>query len=141
MRVVIDTNVWISGLLFGGNPQKIIALGKSKQIKIICSIPLLNEIIDTLNYPKLQKRLAKLEVTPENLLSTIYSYVQILPITEIEPVANLRDDDDLKILATAFLNQAVVIVSGDSDLLILKEYQGILIMTAKEFLATYFPNQ
>ncbi len=141
MRVVIDTNVWISGLLFGGNPQKIIALAKSKQIKIICSIPLLNEIIDTLNYPKLQKRLAKLKVTPENLISTISNYIQILPIKEIEPVANLRDDDDLKILATAFHNQAIVIVSGDSDLLILQEYKGILIMTAKQFLDTYFPNQ
>lgn len=74
MRVVIDTNIWISGLLFGGNPQKIIELAQSKKITIICSIPLLDEIINTLNYQKLQKRLAKLEVTPESLLSKICDY-------------------------------------------------------------------
>jgi putative PIN family toxin of toxin-antitoxin system len=137
MRVVVDTNIWISGLLFGGNPQKILELGSNKKITIICSIPILDEIIETLKYPKFQNRLSKLEITPENLLSTIYSYVQILPIKEIEPIGDLRDPDDLKILATAITNRAVVIVSGDSDLLILKEYQGILIMTATEFLNYY----
>ncbi len=140
MRVVIDTNIWISGLLFGGNPQKIIELAKSKQITLICSISLLDEIIETLNYPKFQNRLNKLEITIANLLSTIYSYVQIMPIIEIESIENLRDPDDLKIIATAFTNQAIVIVSGDNDLLILKEYKGILIMTAKEFLSRYFPE-
>jgi putative PIN family toxin of toxin-antitoxin system len=141
MRVVIDTNVWISGLLFGGNPQKIIALGKSKQITIICSLPLLNEIIETLNYSKFEKRLLKLGITAESLLSSAYSYMEICPIREIEPIANLRDTDDLKIIATAVTNKAIVIVSGDSDLLVLHQYQGILIMTAKDFLEKYFPNQ
>jgi uncharacterized protein len=140
MRVVIDTNVWISGLLFGGNPQKIIALGKEKQITICCSTPLINEIIDTLNYPKLEKRLLKLEITPSKLLETIYSYIEIVPIKEIEPVANLRDSDDLKILATAVSSKAIVIVSGDNDLLVLQKYQDISIMTTVEFLNRYFPK-
>jgi putative PIN family toxin of toxin-antitoxin system len=140
MRVVIDTNIWISGLLFGGNPQKIIELGKAKEITIICSLPLLDEISETLNYAKFRTRLAKLGVTVEDLLLSIYACAKILPTTEIESVANLRDPDDLKVLATAVNNLAVVIVSGDSDLLILKEYKGIAIMTATEFLTCYFSD-
>ncbi len=140
MKVVVDTNIWISGLLFGGNPEKILELGRLQKITIICSLPLINEITETLNYDKFKKRLAKLKITPENLLSIIYTFIQITPIREIESVANLRDSDDLKILATAISGKAIVIVSGDSDLLILKEYKGIKIMAAKEFLNYYFPD-
>lgn len=52
MKVVVETNIWISGLLFGGNPEKFLELGKLQQITIICSLPLINEITETLNYDK-----------------------------------------------------------------------------------------
>ena len=60
MNVLLDTNVWISGLLWGGNPRKIIQLAEQEQITIYLSLPLFHEIEETLNYPKLQVRLQAL---------------------------------------------------------------------------------
>jgi predicted nucleic acid-binding protein len=53
-------------------------------------------------------------------------------------VPELRDPDDTIVLATAIASQANAIITGDLDLLILGEYQGIQIMTANDFLQQYF---
>jgi len=58
----------------------------------------------------------------------------------IQAPKDLRDLDDLFILALALGTGAIAIVSGDSDLLVMREFQGILIMTAKEFLDRFFPE-
>ena len=57
MRVVIDTNVWLSALLWGGQPNFILQLVEKKQIQAISSEEILNELIDIFQKPKLQKRL------------------------------------------------------------------------------------
>jgi uncharacterized protein len=55
-------------------------------------------------------------------------------------VPDLRDPNDNMILATDLAAGADVIVTGDRDLLVLQEYEGIPIVTAKEFLERYFPE-
>jgi uncharacterized protein len=55
-------------------------------------------------------------------------------------VSDLRDPNDNMILATDLAAGADVIVTGDRDLLVLQEYEGIPIVTAKEFLERYFPE-
>lgn len=68
MKVLLDTNIWVSGLLWGGNPRTIIHLAEQKQIILYTSLPLLNELQNILTYPKLQRRLKKLEKTSDYLL-------------------------------------------------------------------------
>ncbi len=53
MRVLLDTNVWISGLLWGGMPNQVVRMARSGQITAIVSIEILTELRNTLGYPKL----------------------------------------------------------------------------------------
>jgi putative PIN family toxin of toxin-antitoxin system len=55
MRVTLDSNVWISALLFGGLPRQILHLASNGKIQICSSKVLLEELEEVLNYPKLQK--------------------------------------------------------------------------------------
>ena len=77
MKVLLDTNIWISGLLWGGNPRKIIQLAVAEQIIIYSSNLLIDELQATLAYPKLQRRLEKLEITAEELLVEVYRLIQL----------------------------------------------------------------
>ena len=141
MRVILDSNVWISALLFGGLPRQILALASNGKIQICSSEVLLEELEEVLSYQKLQKRIAQLGTTSEELLTTVRQLIQVYPIAEIEPVPGLRDQDDLIVLATAVAAQAVVIVSGDKDLLVLQNYSGVLIINVADFLSRYFPTE
>lgn len=60
MKVVLDVNVWISGLLWSGSPSKILRLAQTKTIVIYTSELLLQELNDTLNRDKLQRRIQRI---------------------------------------------------------------------------------
>ena len=137
MRVVLDTNIWVSGLLWGGNSGRILLLAESQQFNVAASQLLLEEIEAALLYPKLQPQLRKVNETLESLGRRVRQLVAIYPIRSLS-VENLRDPDDAIILATALAAKADAVVTGDRDLLILIEFSGIPILTASEFLARYF---
>jgi putative PIN family toxin of toxin-antitoxin system len=137
MKVLLDTNIWISGLLWGGNPRKIIQLGVAKQIILYSSKLLLDELRLTLAYPKLQRRLAKLAITPEELLIEVSRITQLSQPIPLSSISKLRDPKDKIVLETAVSVPVEIIVSGDEDLLILGEFQKIPIITTKQFLENY----
>lgn len=136
MRVVLDTNVWVSGWLWGGVPGQLIIMADNQQIAIYASEALLIELETTLERGKLQKKIQSLGSTVEILISRTRQLVKLCPPTSVD-VPQLRDQDDAIILATAVAANAEVIVTGDQDLLTLNEYEGILIMTVTEFLDRY----
>lgn len=140
MKVLLDTNIWVSGLLFGGTPTRILTLAIANQIQIFSSEALLEELEAVLRYAKFQPRLKQLTTTPEELLLTVRAWVTLCSEVILEPVPELRDPDDVLVLSSAVAAGAIVIVSGDNDLLSLKEFSGILIMTASQFLDCYFPD-
>lgn len=137
MKVLLDTNIWISGLLWGGNPRRIIQLAVAKQIVIYSSKLLIDELRSTLAYPKLQRRLEKLEITAEELLVEVARISQLSQPVAISNISQLRDPKDKIVLETAVSVPVEVIVSGDEDLLILGEFQKIPILTTKQFLENY----
>jgi putative PIN family toxin of toxin-antitoxin system len=141
MRVILDSNVWVSALLFRGLPRQLLILATQNQIEIFSSSMLLDELEEVLQYPKLQKRITRLETTAAELLITVNQLINLCPLIEIEPVPELRDKDDLIVLSAAISAQALVIVSGDKDLLVLEKYAGIQIVTVADFLSQYFPNE
>jgi uncharacterized protein len=140
MKVLLDTNVWISGLLWGGNPRKIIQLAQEGLITLYTSLPLFQELEETLNYPKLQLRLQKLGMTANYILSEVRRINQFCQPLPLSPVAELRDSKDKVVLETALAVPVDVIVSGDEDLLVLEEFQQIIILTASDFLMRYGVN-
>jgi len=139
MRVVIDVNVWISGLLWGGVPRRVLELVKNQQITIFVSDTLLQEMETTLRRAKLRPKMQSLGLTVDGLMSQVKNWVESCPIDSLD-VPQLRDPDDTMILATAIAANAEVIITGDLDLLILNEFEGIPILTPKNFLTLYFPS-
>lgn len=137
MKVLLDTNIWISGLLWGGNPRRIIQLGVAQQIIIYSSNLLIDELQATLAYSKLQRRLDKLEITTEELLFKVARITQLSEPVSLSSVPELRDPKDKVVLETALSVPVEVIISGDEDLLVLGEFQQIPILTTKQFLENY----
>ena len=137
MIVVLDTNVWVSAIIWGGIPDDIVLLQERGQIEIASSQKLLNELENTFNKKKIQSKLAALQLTIVSAINLVYDSISLYPIEELI-VSELRDPDDAIVLATAIAANAEVIITGDQDLLVLREYQNIQIMTAKDFLERYF---
>ena len=137
MKVLLDTNIWISGLLWGGNPRQIIQLALSEQIVIYSSKILIDELQATLAYPTLKLRLEKLAITAEELLVEVAGITQLSQPVTISELDRLRDPKDKIVLEMALGVPVEVIVSGDEDLLILGEFRQIPILTTKQFLENY----
>ncbi len=135
MRVVCDTNMLVSGILFGGNPRDLLQLCSSGKLTNFTSPELLREIEEVLLRPKFG--LNKEQVYGiVRLFRDTFSLV--IPETRICIIT--ADPDDNRILETAISARAEAIVSGDTHLLELKEWNGIMIVTPADFLKKFFPG-
>ena len=130
MRIVIDTNVLISGSIFGGKPSKIIELLFGKKISVFASPEMVDEYKRI--YGELGERYAK---RTHNELNEIINSMNILP--SHSHIEACRDPDDNKFIECAIDNRCIYIVSGDKDLLVLEQYEDIGILTVSEFLEQY----
>lgn len=137
MKVVLDTNIWVSAIIWGGIPEKITDLQQNQLITIAMSEELLRELENTFNKKKIKPKLNALNLELYSVINLVRESVIFYPITELN-VPELRDPDNNIILVTAIASNADVIVTGDQDLLMLIEYQKIPIMTPKNFLNQYF---
>jgi putative PIN family toxin of toxin-antitoxin system len=134
MDVVADTNVIISGLLWQGAPRQVLDAAREGQLRLHTSAALLAELQDVLHRPKLSRRLQVAGVAAEELVLDYAALATTTSSVPIDPVIAADPDDDA-VLACAAAAQAQAVVSGDSHLLDLREYQGIPILTAAELLA------
>jgi len=116
MRVVADTNIVVSGLLWKGNPRRVLDAARNDTIDLFTSAVLLTELEDVLNRKKFAQRLTSACVSPREL---VLGYAALAGVTQpayLEPVI-LADPDDDAVLACAIAAEAEIIVSGDSHLL------------------------
>lgn len=134
MRVVADTNIIVSGLLWRGNPRRILDAVHAGDIKLFTTAVLLAELEDVLSREKCASRLASANLTPHDLVLGYAALASVIEPAEIEPVI-LVDPDDDAVLACAIAAHSEIVVSGDSHLLDLKQYQDIRIIRAAELLA------
>jgi uncharacterized protein len=139
MRIVLHVNVWISGLLWVGVPGRIFDLAADYQITIFVSEPIREDIKEILKRKKLQAKIQSLGVSGEDLLAVVEQLSESCS-TEAVEVPELRDPDDIVILETALAANAEVIITGDLDLLVLREFNGIQILTPQAFLSQYFSD-
>lgn len=134
MRVVADTNIVVSGLLWRGNPRRVLDAARDGIIELFTSSALLEELEDVLSREKFAMRLEEANVSTHELVLGYTALASVIEAQEIEPVI-LADPDDDAVLACAVAAQCEVATSGDSRLLDLKTYHGIRILTATELLA------
>lgn len=139
MRVVLDVNIWISGLLWGGIPGQLLGLARHQQIILCSSESLLLELETTLKRPKFESRLQQRGYTVTYLMEVVAG-LSVSCSTPSINVPELRDPKDVKIIETALGANAEVIITGDLDLLILVEYAQIKIFNPTDFLTCYFPS-
>jgi len=131
-KVVLDTNIWFSiffnrvlGVEFGG-------LFSGKKIEVFVSEEILKEIARVLEYPKIKSILEKAGVSSRDVLEEIVAKSKLVnPKSKLNVV---KDSEDNKFLECALECEADYIVSGDKHLLEIKEFGGIKIVSAREFL-------
>lgn len=133
MRVVFDTNVVISGMLWSGTPRTALRLATTERVNAISSELLLDELRGVLQRKKFEKYLQRSDKSVDQLIDEYLEYTQIIEPASV-PQDAVRDVDDTIVLATAIGGNATYIVSGDDDLLILKAYVNVSIVSVSVFL-------
>ncbi len=134
MRIVVDTNTVVSGLLWHGPPRQILDAARAEKITIFTSEALLDELDDVLRRPKFIARLALADVALADVTSGYRSLVTPVVPALIAPVVDDDPDDDA-VLACALAAGVDMIVSGDRHLLELASYEGIPILRPSDALA------
>ena len=126
-RVVVDTNVFVSAFIYGGNPQKIVNLWLKDRFTFLLSPFLLTEILSTLE---------RFSLTPSQTsrLKTILE-AHSLKIVPRKKIKVCRDPQDNQVLSLCLQGKAHFLVTGDKDLLVLKNFYQTEILTPVQFLA------
>ena len=140
MRIVIDTNIWVSGLLWRGMPWKLLRLAEAGEIELCVAPSMLVELGEVLSYARLQPRLEQLGLTPSELVAYAMSLASIFEVSGGASIVIADPDDDI-FLHCAVVANAAYVVSGDHHLLDLNEYAGIPILGIRDFLSKEFPAQ
>jgi len=130
IRVVIDTNIIVSAILFGGIPGELIPLWKSGRIKPLASKKIIEEYIKVLAYPKFELSETEINYILYNEILTYFDIIQ----TKDTPLIIKVDPSDDKFIHCAKAGKAIAIISGDQHLLNLKTYQKTKILTPAKFL-------
>ncbi len=135
IRAVVDTNALISGIISPlGAPAEIVLRWQQGDFLLITSPVLLNELWRVLAYPRIADRLHWSEEERSQFVESFETLALITPGTLRLPGVT-RDPKDDPVVACAVEGKAEFIVSGDQDLLILGAYQGIRMVTPRDFLA------
>ncbi|NML14032.1 putative toxin-antitoxin system toxin component, PIN family [Azohydromonas caseinilytica] len=139
MRIVLDTNVALSALLWRGTPYRLLATIRQRgDVQLYSSAALLTELADVLSRPSIAKRLALIGRSARDVLS---DYVEAVEVVEPQAVPRVvpNDADDDHVIAAAVASHADAIVSGDTDLLSMGRHEGIQIIDAAQALDQIAP--
>ena len=128
MRAVIDANVLLSGMLWHGQPHKLLEHVRGGTLAMVSSPALLAELADVIGRPKFEAIFMRSKTTRERALAELRQLAEVIePPPLAAPVC--RDPDDDAVLALALAAQVDLIISGDDDLLVLQVFEGIPILT------------
>jgi len=132
-RAVLDTNVIVSGIIKGDSPPgRILALLFKGRFTSVTSAPLMTEVSRVLDYPKIRNKYHVSPQVSENILVSLALLSEIVPTPTVPRMS--RDPEDDHLLACAAHGRANFIVTGDEDLLVLREFQGISVVAPGSFL-------
>jgi len=136
MRIILDTNVFISGIFFTGPPSQILKAWRDGKLQLLVSPSILDE------YQRIGAELAlqfqDIDLRPFLDLLTIQAEIVLAPT--LPPVIHDDPSDD-KFLEAAIAGKASYIISGDKHLLKLSEFQGIQILKPRDFIQRYLKSK
>jgi putative PIN family toxin of toxin-antitoxin system len=131
VRFVLDTNVVVSALVWGGVPYELIASAAAGDVELVTSPALLAELRDVLGREHLASRLTQQRSTIEQMI-TLYAELAISASPLATPRVVPADADDDQVIAAAVAGGAIAVVTGDRHLLSMGSHQGIEIVTAAQ---------
>lgn len=130
LSVLLDTNVIVSALVFGGKPFQILSLALERKIHVVTSAVLLAELADVINkkFPLAREDLRLFEKQAKKTFKFV---------DPKESIDILEDDPDNRVLEAALEGKCNLIITGDNELLELTKFKDIKIITPGDFLQTY----
>jgi len=135
VKVVIDTNVFISGVFFKGPPNQIIQAWSEGKIQVVISLDIFKE------YSRVGEELSQqfpgIDLDP--ILNLLYQKSDLVSVTEFSE-AVCDDPDDDKFIACALSSKTKLIISGDKHLLKVSGYHGIQVLSPRKFVDEYLKD-
>jgi putative PIN family toxin of toxin-antitoxin system len=132
MRIVLDTNVLMSGIFFAGPPASILSAWAEGRLELLATVEILAEYRRVGN--RLSKKYASVDIDP--VLDMVVRESRILEPFAV-PADACDDKDDIKFLACAISGHATCVVSGDRALLRASGHEGIEVVTPRDFLTRF----
>lgn len=127
-RVIIDTNVWVSGLVFGGNSRRILELFLKGYLTVVVSQELLKELRGVI-----KQKLPAYQPHLPLLIASIRKDADLVRLGE-EALDICRDPADNFVIETALAGNCTHLISGDQDLVSMGHFRQIQIVSPREFL-------
>ncbi len=135
LNVVLDTNVFISAILWKGIPHKILKLIEAGKTKCYATVEMLTELEVVLGREKFTARISDLNSSIEEI------FIGVLEVVEIIKAENIKlendelpaDEDDIMFIQCAITANANYLVSGDEHLLSLNQIRNVKIVRANQF--------
>lgn len=132
IRALADTNIVVSAFPWGGNPRMILDAARRETIMLFTSAALIAELEDVLARAKFTKRITEVGSSVNEMLGDYLALARLVRPTEHPAI--VRDADDDHVIACALEAQVEVIDSSDADLLTLRHYRNIDILSATQML-------
>ncbi|HEX3987929.1 MAG TPA: putative toxin-antitoxin system toxin component, PIN family [Verrucomicrobiae bacterium] len=133
VKLVVDTNVLVSGTLWDGPSARLLEAMEVGRFKLVISAELLGEYAEVIAREKFARRISALRITERALVLHLARHAEIISGATVPPPPDLRDPKDMIVLAAAG-GSVDAIVTGDDDLLCLKLFRGIPIVKVQDAL-------
>lgn len=133
IKAVLDTNVLVSGLVSQKSPpRQVLDAWLEGRYTLVLSLYLVDELAHVLTYPRIVELVRLTREELEAILAALLSQAELTP-GELQLSGVTRDPKDDPVVACAVEGQADYIVSGDQDLLVMGEYEGVQVVTPRQF--------
>jgi putative PIN family toxin of toxin-antitoxin system len=125
VRIVADTNVLISGILWTGTPHLLLEAAGRGRLRLLGTSELLGEIEESLERPRFVRRLSRLGMTPRKAVAIASRDIEMIEVSGRRSFPGLRDPDDAYLVETALVGRARFVVTGDGDLLAWERFRQV----------------
>jgi len=134
MKIVLDTNVFVSGVFFSGPPYQILRAWRNQEFQIVISLDILDEYYRV--GEEFSDQFPEVDLNP--VLELVTTKAELIEAALLDE-AVCDDPDDDKFFACAIAGGANIIISGDKHLLKMSGYQGVEVVRPRQFVDEYLP--